>query len=360
MAKRITAYLHAYVGMGREAGAETTIANLLESLVADGWEAEVLLYGADPYIFPYEVNGVSVRMERSGEDLVLAKADVFISHLECSERAALLGKQRKIPTVQLIHNTMWQTEGYLNEGCDLAVFNTEWVREFHETPGKKDAVGVAYRDGDSVRIDFKQRKPTKWESIVVHPQIDPSLYRSAGGAHKYITLVNLFEPKGAGMFWQLAELFPDLPFMAVKGGYGDQMIPKVIPKNVKMVKNTPDMAGIYAASRVMVMPSTYESFGRVAIEAAAAGVPTIASGTPGLEEALGPEGTFCAPDDVDAWAYRVFELMYDDAKYIKASAAALERSEYWARALAPETAKFVETMNRIATPKNWGYSNGTH
>ncbi|MEU6394827.1 glycosyltransferase family 4 protein [Streptomyces sp. NPDC046939] len=58
---------------------------------------------------------------------------------------------------------------------------------------------------------------------------------------------------------------------------------------------------VYARTRVVLMPSIYESWGRVAIEACASGIPVIAHPTPGLVEALGEAGIFAYRDDLNAW-----------------------------------------------------------
>ncbi|MFI1769152.1 glycosyltransferase family 4 protein [Streptomyces sp. NPDC020800] len=61
---------------------------------------------------------------------------------------------------------------------------------------------------------------------------------------------------------------------------------------------------VYSRSRVMLMPSLYESWGRVAVEAFASGIPVIAHPTPGLVESLGEAGIFAYRDDLNAWTPR--------------------------------------------------------
>jgi hypothetical protein len=69
------------------------------------------------------------------------------------------------------------------------------------------------------------------------------------------------------------------------------------------------------------MPSDYESFGRVAMEAAASGIPTIAAPTPGLRECLGDAGTFVELDNVDGWERAIRALLDPDAYRAAALAA---------------------------------------
>lgn len=92
-----------------------------------------------------------------------------------------------------------------------------------------------------------------------------------------------------------------------------------------------DIADLYAAADLFVFPSTWETFGLAAVEAAMTGMPMVVANLPVLHEVLRAGGSepvaFVAPDDVEGW--------------ISAIAAAL------ARPPAPAALKtFAETMRR--------------
>lgn len=342
---KIIAHVHAYVGHGREAGAETTLANILETLVQNGWEAEVILSEPD---HNYSINGVKVISENvTGVNFMhyAKQADVLITHLECSERTAYVGRPLGIPVVQLIHNTLWQTEGYLRQGCDLAIYNSEWVAKHHMGEKAYATRTISKVDDNITRINFSPPSAVTWPHIVLHPQIDPKLYRTRSGSREYITLINLFENKGPDVFWELAKRFPDEKFLAVKGGYGQQEIPDDISDNVTVKENTADVKSIYRRTKILLMPSKYESFGRVAIEAAASGIPTIASPTPGLVEALGETTPFCDPDSIDDWELELTILLGNGIAYEAACKMAKSRSAYWDARRPQETEEFVKAIN---------------
>lgn len=346
MSKKILCFVHAYVGHGREAGAETTMANLLESLVSEGYEVDVLLDRAyENYTETYYHNGVKVIPHTSNGTLneIVDQYDALISQLDGSERAVYVARAAGIPIIHLVHNTMWQTEGYLGEGCDLAVYNTQWVSDYHEEH-KSSPLIMVYKPED-LRTEFMHRESHEWPSVVVHPQIDPNEYRSGPAApHNCITQVNMFENKNPSVFWELAERFPEKKFLCVLGGYGDQWLGDL--PNVEIIENTPDMRAVYSRTRVLLMPSFYESFGRVAVEAAASGIPTVASPTPGLIEALGHPTLYCDPVNVDAWENAIRCL--DDSKVYNAySFAAARRSAKWQAEQFDETKNFVEKMNEL-------------
>ena len=67
-----------------------------------------------------------------------------------------------------------------------------------------------------------------------------------------------------------------------------------------------------------------ESYGRVAVEAACCGIPTIAHPTPGLVESLGEAGIFVDRNDHARYAAEIERLMSDDLYYRKRSDMALE------------------------------------
>jgi hypothetical protein len=106
---------------------------------------------------------------------------------------------------------------------------------------------------------------------------------------------------------------------------------------------------VFRKTKVLLMPSEYESYGRVGIEAACAGIPTVAHPTLGLQEAFGPTaGIFIDRNDVAAWFNEVSRLMTDDFYYHERSQIVLEL----ARSIEPEQEfdrleqAFTETVER--------------
>jgi glycosyltransferase involved in cell wall biosynthesis len=288
---RILAMAHAYVP-GHNAGAETTLHALLRHLAARGHDVHVVLSrpmaGFDKdYIYA----GVQVHPWRGDADVVpyfthsSKRADVVIAHLENTMRAAALADIYKMPMVHVIHNTHQFTKGAFRRGpCQLAVFNSHWMH---------DDFAAFWR--------VASRTPMP-PAIVVHPPVDPTTYVTTHG--QKITLINLNEDKGGRLFWQLADAMPQRKFLAVKGAYGEQIIPDTIPPNVEVVEHQQprDMAiKVYSETKVLLMPSSYESYGRCAVEAAYSGIPTIAHPTLGLQEALGRAGTFVDRGNLPGW-----------------------------------------------------------
>lgn len=84
------------------------------------------------------------------------------------------------------------------------------------------------------------------------------------------------------------------------------------------------LAAQYRAADVVVVPSSYEPFGLVALEAAAAGTPRVVARTGGLAEQVrdGVTGEVVPPADPAALATAVTRLLHDPARAARLAAAA--------------------------------------
>lgn len=300
----VVALLHGYPPH-HNAGAEWMLHSLLRHLTGEGWTVTVVLVPARRG-HHYQIDGIGVRYADKADALTrVDQADVAVTHLDATRRAATLCQHTGTPLVHVIHNDRQLAHHKVAPNqAQLIVWNSEWIADAHQ---------------DGTWDDVPQ--------IVVRPPVFADDYRTDGGGDR-ITLVNLFRPKGSELFWQLAEKMPHRRFLAVRGSYGDQHIPKAIPTNVDLLGMTQDMRGdVYSRSRLVLMPSAYESWGRVAIEAAASGIPTIAHPTPGLLEALGWAGIFADRDNHDEWVHLIDRLCDNEDLYRWCSAAARARSD---------------------------------
>ena len=247
---------------------------------------------------------------RQKRDLYEA-ADIILTQGEATIEALALCANYDKPLVHMIHD-----EGQLARykahpsHVQLALYNAQWVMEAAERKGRYD------------------------NAMVLYPLIEPAHYRvdETGDA---LVLVNCCEEKGGQLFWELARLMPERRFLGVYGGWGWQIIPKPMLPNCEVMDHTLDPRDIYRQTRIVLMPSQdlgtpktgnwTESFGRIGIEAAASGIPTIAHPTPGLVESLGAAGTFCDRYEPSQWIEAI-RLLDAKAEYAEVSAAALKRS----------------------------------
>lgn len=92
-----------------------------------------------------------------------------------------------------------------------------------------------------------------------------------------------------------------------------------------------DVAQIISLADVMILPSEKESFGLVALEAMACGVPTVGSNTGGIPELIihGETGFLEDVGDTEQMAEDVLKLLRDDQLYKRISKSCLYRAQVY-------------------------------
>lgn len=269
------------------AGAELYTHNLNKYLISQGHQIKVFVpkkyshYENSTMIY----DGVNINALGEGErpDNLVEWSDIVMTHLDFTNMTIHYVNNNR-PVVWVSHNTFFDAYKHLNENENVSIiYNSYAMKEI----------------GDKI---FSNR------SFVLHPLISLkkkySIKKPNPAGNKYITLINLNENKGGLLLKQLAEAMPSREFLGVIGGYDKQVEQ---PPNVKVVPHTSNIQEIYDQTRVILMPSYYESWGMVASEAMINGIPVIANRTFGLTENLGGAGIFC-PLQVLKWKYAIRQL----------------------------------------------------
>jgi glycosyltransferase involved in cell wall biosynthesis len=325
---KIVVRVHGYPPL-HNAGSEWMIHSMLRYLVERGHECTVWLsrYTADNV--PYELDGVQVIPFRARMDFAAAakNADVILSYWENVPAAGALARGFGKPFVVVAHNASRLALRNLGgASTELAIYNSQYVKA----------------EAEQFFAEYPQTsRPAR--SIVIRPPVFAKEYQTTPGDH--ITLINLNAEKGGHLFWRIAERMPDQKFLAVKGAYGDQIV-KDLP-NVTVVEH---MNGhrmrdeVYAKTKVLLMPSAQESWGRTAVEAMCSGIPVVAHPTEGLCESLGDAGIFADRTESNAWI-GILKKLTDDGEWKVASKRAADR----AKALDPaddlaEWCKAIESL----------------
>ena len=288
---------------------------LLKALVAQGHQVDVVPFLVKPGS-PRQYEGVQIYPARSQKQL-MAKADVVLSHFGdngiAHREAVALGK----PSIRVIHGGIKDYRQLANSA--LAICNSNATKAtVARWPGPK---------------------------LVIHPPTDPEKFKTTPGDK--VTLVNLSPAKGGDLFWRIARAAPEVEFMGVLGGYGEQIIYKA--PNVTIVPNTPNMKeDVYSKTKLLIMPSSAESWGMTAIEAMYSGIPVLAKPTPGLREALATAGNWQSGNTTAQWVGQIRSLLQPDM-WAGASERALARVSL----LDPEgdRARFVEAVESLVKQK---------
>jgi glycosyltransferase involved in cell wall biosynthesis len=91
-----------------------------------------------------------------------------------------------------------------------------------------------------------------------------------------ITLVNANVLKGAALFFELAKRFPTKKFLGVRPYYNIVKVPEIYP-NIEWMDIQDDIRTVMRRTKILLVPSKYESWGRVAFEAMYNGIPVVYS-----------------------------------------------------------------------------------
>jgi glycosyltransferase involved in cell wall biosynthesis len=95
-----------------------------------------------------------------------------------------------------------------------------------------------------------------------------------------------------------------------------------------------DLLRLYERARAFIYPSTFEGFGMPVLEALAAGIPVACSEIPPLREVAGDAVLYFNPEDEDAIAAALDQILCDDTLRLRLSRAGPARARQftWARA----------------------------
>jgi hypothetical protein len=323
---RVLAYVHGSVPY-LQAGSETMLHDLLIGLQGAGHAVAVVSMRTPGHVADWVIDGIASHC-RPGQDAADAFAeqwgpDVIVSHHENAEHSIALAKRLGAASVPLIHNDFYISRNVIASHPDMVVCNTNWIARRL----RPEAHGV--------------------RSIVVHPTIDAAKHATTPG--DMVTMINMYRMKGSDTFWRLAMRCPQYKFLAVKGAYGVQDIRHGY-KNVEVIETTTDMPGeVWSRTRMLLVPSRYESYGRVGVEACASGIPVMATPTPGLRESLRQAGIFIPRGNPNEWLRRLRHHMDNPAVWQRASDTARARIDTLDHA--GEIAAWVRAVESLPLPR---------
>lgn len=245
----------------KNAGAEWMAKEINDYLVSQGHNILVFCKGAT---HAYDLDGVKVvPWTPQFAFSSFENTHLFLTHLDCTNEAISLAERLKKPLGHIIHHNFEISELRKTRMRTFVVYNTEWISKDRKYP---------------------------YLSCVVNPPVNPARFADVVVDPKYVTLVNCNEHKGGRILAELAKAMPDVQFRGVKGFHGEQFISPLPPKNLHYMEGVSDIREVLKDTSVLLVPSIYESYGRIGIEALACGIPVLYNETPGLSEAIGGIG----------------------------------------------------------------------
>lgn len=356
-----------------EAAARVELAPGLAVIHLDAGPARLLAKGDHETVLAAFEAALATELEASPVDLLHAE------HWFSGVAALPVARKLRIPLVQSFHS--------------IAVpKDSEQPGERPESPGRLAGERMLAREADLlVTVSAAERREIV-EDLggdatrvrVVQPGVDADLFRPCspdectdraewlrdGGLAEVLVVGRLHPLKGfdlaiAAMGAIPAEQRPSLRIIGASPPDGADYVRGLHEQAARLgVLGTTSFDGalprnelaqrIRRASLVLV-PSQTETFGLVALEAAASGVPVVARSAGGLREAVidGETGVLVSGDDPEIWAAAMMELLSDPARLERMGAAAREHalSRSWAASAQELGSAYAELLDRaLPTP----------
>jgi hypothetical protein len=215
---------------------------------------------------------------------------------------------------------------------------------------------VAYSDYAVYNTQTAARQWGEPNALVLHPPISKIPSNTSTGGDAYTVLSSL-RNKGVQVVLDLAKLHPDKRFIIVRSpaepthGIRDleeqaaklsnvELHPRVSPEEVyKYLEQT----------RILLVPSMYETYGMSAIEAAGFGIPAIHVDTPHVREGIGDAAILIKPLDLKGATdgIKLIESNYDSY-----SAAARVKAEWISDRQKTELERFSDFIDNVKKPKD--------
>lgn len=252
-----------------------------------------------------EFGGIKICETTESLDLVsnyIEDCDLLVTQLAYSNKVIKMGLEANKPILWILHGYFDGFHKHIENPLITKIFNSK-----------------------NVLCDF-QSKDLKIDNYhIIYPQVDFPTYNSFKDKdlwrREYITFVNPCINKGVELILKLAKKNSSRKFLIVEGGYmNDEAQPFLLEfmrlANCHIIRNTNEMIKeVYSKSRIIIMPSKYESYGMVCSEACSMGIPVIINkNTKGLIENLGKMSLGGYGDNVDSYQ-KIIELLDNQETY---------------------------------------------
>jgi len=282
-------------------------------------------------LFPYHLTFLLI--EQYFQEKISKAITEYQPDLVIFQNPAYLAKvSRKFRTLIFIRSMDWYgIEGKNIYSLKKLFYSTPFFKIRHRK-NKKFLKNADLVIANSFFIKKKLSELMRVNSEVVYPFIELDTYRINDIKRKeqeYITFVNLRRPKGGEIALEIAAKMPKKTFLFIKGAKPEEDLVKMAEglKNVKLVSWAKDMKEIYRKTKILLVPSLEESFGRLAIEAGINGIPTVASECGDLPTVIGDSGIVVEDTwNINKWTKSIRSLD-NEWEYSKYSILAKENAQ---------------------------------
>jgi D-inositol-3-phosphate glycosyltransferase len=350
-------------GSGDAGGMNVYLVGLAEALAEAGTEVELITRDAgEGTADAHTPGGVPVRFVRAGPRAPVPKGELAALTPEFARSLA------ELPRFDVVHSHYWLSGLAGLEAA--AAWRAPHILSLHTVAALKnqrlasgDRPEPAERlAGERMLVRASVRTVTATEAerravldaagpglggdrvVVVPPGVDPVLFHPRDGvpADPYLLVLARIQPlKGIDLAIEAVAALPAArrPRLVVAGGTspghdgyaaGLRALAERSGARVEFLpaQSRSATAALLAGAELLIVPSHSETFGLVALEAAASGTPVVAAASGGLVEAVadGVSGVLLSDRDPERWAEAIDRLLTDPRRLAALGASAAEHA----------------------------------
>jgi len=248
-----------------------------------------------------------------------------------------------IRSVVTIHDLIFMRHPEYYNWTDVQIYRKKFFRTLREADRivaisectRRDIAQLGRIPEEHISLIYQSCAPRF--TTQVSPSDTEQVSRTYGLPRRYLLGVGTIEQR-KNMMLALKALhwLPDDISLVLVGRatkYARQIVETATKENLthrlRLLHGVPDqhLPALYAGAEVFVYPSRYEGFGIPVIEAIRMGLPVVACTGSCLEEAGGPDSLYVGPDDAEAMASAIQQML----KGADGRAQRIERSQYYIR-----------------------------
>lgn len=242
------------------------------------------------------------------------KPDIVISSLNVGVHVRKIANLYNIPTVNYLQSYEYAPPGR----AERESWKVSPSREYSD----KNEADFIFRESDACVVNslyMKRRFEKKYgrKFLVIYPEFIEEDFLVVGSTERegrYITGICGFPYKGADIFYELAKRMSHEKFLLVGNSLYEYLKKFQKLENVRVLPYT-STKKFLAMSKAVLVPSQWpEPFGRIVVEAAANGIPTLASLTGGITEIV--RGTPLGVKnyrDPESWEIKLRNILESDS-----------------------------------------------
>ena len=230
-----------------------------------------------------------------------------------------------IKSVVTIHDLIFMRHPEFYPWIDAKIYTWKFRRTLKEADRiiaisectKRDVLELGQIDPSRVSVVYQSCAPRF--TVVPTPVEEEQLRLEYGLPKRYILNVGTIEERKNILLAvkALSSLPSDLSLVIIgrHTHYTNEVLEYIsahsLSRRVYILNNVPDkhLPGLYSQAEAFVYPSVYEGFGIPIIEAISCRLPVVACTGSCLEEAGGPDSLYVAPDDPEALAAAVRQVL---------------------------------------------------